>query len=164
MDYLYVTVREATDNDIPAILELENLCFLATWDRKQVLYEMHENPVSNVWVIEYSNKSLGLKTVVGFLDFWITFDSGTICQIAVHPDIQSSGVGSELMKEMIKELKVKKVRTMTLEVRASNYKAINFYKKFGFRPVIVKEGYYVDGEDALYMMLEVNGNGENSCS
>ena len=164
MKYLDVEIRPMTDNDLPMVMEIENLTIHNPYKEKDFLYEMHENPVSNVWVIEYSNKSLGLKTVVGFLDFWITFDSGTICQIAVHPDIQSSGVGSELMKEMIKELKVKKVRTMTLEVRASNYKAINFYKKFGFRPVIVKEGYYVDGEDALYMMLEVNGNGENSCS
>ena len=44
---------------------------------------------------------------------------------------------------------------MTLEVRKSNEKAIKLYKKFGFIFSHVKEGYYDDGEDALYMILEV---------
>ena len=162
MKYLDVEIRPMTDNDLPMVMEIENSTILNPYKEKDFLYEMHENPVSYVWVIEYSNASLGLKTVVGFLDFWITFDSGTICQIAVHPDIQRSGVGTELMNEMIKELKAKRVRTMTLEVRASNSKAINFYKKFGFKAILTKEHYYLDGEDALYMVMEVNYNGENS--
>ena len=90
----------------------------------------------------------------------MTFDSGTIVQIAVHPDIQRSGVGSELINEMKKDAFAKRVRTMTLEVRASNKKAINFYKKHGFKVSHIKPGYYNDnGEDAIYMILEVNING-----
>ena len=155
MKYLDVEIRPMTEDDLPMVMEIENLTFLHPYQAKDFLYEMHENPVSYVWVIEYSNASFGLKTVVGFIDFWITFDSGTICQIAVHPDIQRSGVGSELMNEMIKELKAKKVQTMTLEVRESNEKAINFYKKFGFKVSHKKEGYYSNGEDAIYMIMEV---------
>ena len=64
MDYLYVTVREATDDDIPAILELENLCFKAPWNKENILYELHENPVSNVWVIELEEKTQNIKSVV----------------------------------------------------------------------------------------------------
>ena len=41
---------------------------------------------------------------------------------------------------------------MTLEVRVSNYKAINFYKKHGFSTILTKEKYYENGEDAYYMM------------
>lgn len=155
MKYLDMEIRPMLDTDLSQVMDIENMCFLHPYKEKDFLYEMHENPVSQVNVIEYSNPSLGLKAIVGFIDYWITFDSGTIVQIAVHPDIQRTGVGSELMDDMIKDVKANKVRTMTLEVRASNTKAINFYKKFGFEISHKKEGYYSNGEDALYMIMEV---------
>ena len=157
MKYLDVEIRPMEEKDLPQVMEIENSCFLHPWKESDLLYEMKENPVSNVWVIEYSAPSLGLKTIVGFVDYWVTFDSGTIVQIAVHPDIQHSGVGSELMKEVLKDAYAKKVNTLTLEVRSSNTAAINFYKKFGFEISHSKKGYYSDGEDALYMILEVKG-------
>lgn len=156
MKYLDVEIRPMLDSDLPQVMEIENQCFLHPWKDKDVLYELHENPVSNVWVIEYSNASLGLKYIVGFVDYWVTFDSGTICQIAVHPDIQRSGVGSQLMEEVIKDARAKKVNTLTLEVRESNEKAIKFYTKHGFKIILKKPQYYSNGEDALYMVLEVN--------
>ncbi len=157
MKYLDVNIRDMTLEDLPQVMEIENLCFIHPYKEKDLVYEMKENPVSNVWVIEYSNASLGLKQIVGFVDYWVTFDSGTICQIAVHPDIQRSGVGSELMNEVKKDAFAKKVKTITLEVRESNEKAINFYKKHGFKISHKKEGYYSNGEDAIYMILEVKG-------
>ncbi len=153
-------IRPMEDRDLPQVLNIENLCIQHPYKEKDFLYELHDNPVSNLWVIEYSNTSLGLKAIVGFIDYWVTFDSGTIVQIAVHPDIQRSGVGSELINEMKKDAFAKRARNITLEVRVSNEKAINFYKKHGFKVSHIKPGYYNDnGEDAIYMILEVNING-----
>ena len=155
MKYLDTEIRKMEENDLPMVMEIENLCFISPWTEKQFLYEMFENPFANLWVIELSNASLGLKSVVGFVDYWQTFDSGTICQIAIHPELQGNKIGSELLEEVIKDAYAKKIRTLTLEVRRTNEKATNFYKKFGFIYSHVKEGYYTDGEDALYMILEV---------
>ena len=151
MDYLYVTVREATDKDIPAILELEKLCFVAPWGEKEVRYEMHDNPVSNFWVIELEQKEQNLKSVVGFCDYWHTFDSATIAQICVHPTLHRKQLGSAMMDEIINDCYAKKVRTLTLEVRENNQKAINFYLKHGFKKELLKERYYSNGDNALYM-------------
>ena len=159
MKYLDVEIRPMEEKDLPQVMEIENTCFLHPWKESDLLYEMKENPVSNVWVIEYSAPSLGLKTIVGFVDYWVTFDSGTICQIAVHPDIRRSGVGSEMMREVINDARAKKVNTLTLEVRESNITAINFYKKHGFYVSHKKPSYYDNGEDAIYMILEVQKNG-----
>ena len=61
-----------------------------------------------------------------------------------------------MMEEIIKDAKIKKIRTITLEVRKSNSNAIKLYEKYGFVLSHIKEGYYQDnGEDALYMILEV---------
>jgi len=155
MDYLYVTVREATDADVPAILELENLCFIAPWKKENILYELHENPVSNLWVIELEEKNQKIKSVVGFCDYWQTFDSATIVQIAVHPELQRKQLGSAMMDEIINDCFAKKVQTLTLEVRHNNEKAINFYLKHGFKKELVKPRYYDNGDDAIYMTRKV---------
>ena len=161
MRYLNYDLRPMTDKDIPMVLDIENKCFKHPWAEKDFMYEMHGNKFANTWVLELSNDSLGLRYVCGFVDWWITFDTGTICQIAVHPELQREGLGSMMMKEVLKEAQVKKVTSLTLEVRKSNEKAINFYKKFGFEVSHTKEGYYVDGEDALYMIWEEDKNNEN---
>jgi ribosomal-protein-alanine N-acetyltransferase len=44
---------------------------------------------------------------------------------------------------------------ITLEVRASNFPAQELYRRYGFRAVALRRGYYLDtGEDALVMMRE----------
>ncbi|HOZ02327.1 MAG TPA: ribosomal protein S18-alanine N-acetyltransferase [Bacilli bacterium] len=159
MEYLNVTVRPATENDLPAILEIENLTFVSPWKEKDFRYELKENPVSNFWVIELEIESQGLKSVLGFCDYWQTFDSATICKIAVHPEMQRHDLGSAMMDEIINDCAAKQALTLTLEVRVSNSKAIAFYKKHGFREIVIKPHYYDNGEDALYMLLEIGNYG-----
>lgn len=161
MDYLHVTVRPATKEDIPAILEIENLCFVSPWHEKDYLYELEQNPVSNLWVIELELTEKGLKSICGFCDYWNTFDSGTICKIAVHPDMQRKDLGSAMMDEIYNDCLAQKVRTLTLEVRESNLKAISFYEKHGFKKITVKPHYYDNGENAIYMLLEVAHYGDD---
>lgn len=155
MQYLNIDIRKMEKADLPAVLEIENLCFEAKWSKENFEYEMNENPVSNPWVIELDDGQ-GHKSICGFSIYWQTFDSATICQIAVHPGIQRHQLGSAMMDEIINDCYAKRVRNLCLEVRKSNQKAINFYKKHGFEQKLVKEHYYSNGEDALYMIREVS--------
>lgn len=155
MTYLDIEIRPIEEKDIPSVLEIENLCFVAPWKKEDFLYEIIENPYSNFWVIELTDPTNKSKSVVGFSNYWKTFDSATITQIAIHPYLQRHQLGSALMDEIINDCYAKRVRTLTLEVRISNIKAINFYKKHGFIEALLKKNYYSNGEDALYMTLEV---------
>lgn len=164
MEYLYIDIRPAEEKDIPAILEIEGLCFTSEkWKKENVLYEMKENEYANLWVICLSHTGEeDSYQPVGFSDYWHTFDSATINQIAIHPVLQHHQLGTALMDEIYNDCFAKKVRTITLEVRVSNEHAIAFYKKQGFEIVTTKPHYYSDGEDAYYMVLEVKENVENS--
>ena len=157
MKYLNVDVRPMEEADLPAVLEIENASFKNPWKKEDFLNDMHNNQFSNLWVIELSAEGVG-KQVLGFSDYWQTFDSATICQIAVHPGIRRKQLGSALMDEIINDCYAKRVRYLTLEVRKSNESAINFYKKHEFKEVCIKPNYYPDGEDAIYMMQEININ------
>ena len=144
-------VRLADIKDIPSILVIENECFIKPWSEKDIHYELNENPVSVVYVLEEG------KQIVGFLDFWITFDSATIAQIAIKKTYQGKHLSHLLMQEMIDDCFAKKVNSITLEVRINNIKAINMYTKYGFEKVVIKPHYYDNGEDALYMVRNEGG-------
>ena len=156
MEFLHVTVREMEEKDLPMVLEIENLCFKDKWNKDNFLYEIHDNPYSNPWVLELGNTDESIVSVVGFCVYWQTFDSATICQIAVHPTLQHRHLGSAMMDEIINDCFAKRVQSLTLEVRTSNKSAIQFYKKHGFKEEVVKPHYYRDGEDALYMTRKVD--------
>lgn len=147
------SVRPMEESDLDIIMYLENTCFIAPWGLKELLYEVNDNPVSNLWVIESS-----MHGVAGFVNYWITFDSATICQICVNPVFRNRGLGSQMMNEVIKDCRANKVRNITLEVREHNDAAIKLYEKFGFKKVLIKESYYTNGDNAVYMIKEMEGN------
>ena len=140
-------IRKAKISDLEAIKEIEDESFLNPFTKEDLLYEISQNPVSNFLVLEKD----GL--VVGFLDYWVTFDSATIDQIAVKKSERNQGFAKILLEKSINDLKeLGEVSFFTLEVRTSNEPAINLYKSFGFQKVTIKEKYYDDGEDAIYMI------------
>ena len=143
-------IRDLMESDINKVMEIENLCFVAPWKKEDILRELKENKFAHLLVATINEE------VVGYVDFWVTFDSATICQIAVHPNYQRQHIGSLLLEEVLKECYAKKVLTITLEVRESNSKGINFYTKHGFNQFLIKPNYYTNGENAIYMMRGVN--------
>ena len=146
-------IRELEKSDLNKVMEIENLCFVAPWKLEDIEVERTSNQFATLLVATINDE------VVGYVDYWITFDSATICQIAVHPNYQRQAIGSKLLEEVLKDCYAKKVLTITLEVRASNSKGINFYTKHGFNQFLVKPNYYTNGEDAIYMMRGVELNG-----
>ena len=142
-----MNIRKAKISDLEAIKEIEDESFINPFTKEDLLYEISQNPVSNFLVLEKD----GL--VVGFIDYWVTFDSATIDQIAVKKSERNKGFAKILLEKSINDLKeLGEVSFFTLEVRTSNEPAINLYKSFGFQKVTIKEKYYDDGEDAIYMI------------
>ncbi|MDY5441336.1 MAG: ribosomal protein S18-alanine N-acetyltransferase [Candidatus Enteromonas sp.] len=141
-------VRKMMPADLDAVLQIEEESFAHPFDRKQMLYEMNENPFAYLYCAVVDHE------VVGVIDFYVTFNSCTIARIAVKEAFRRKGIGNLLLGQLLKdcESKSEPVEFVTLEVRASNLKAQAFYKKHKFQQVTVKKGYYEDGEDAIYML------------
>ena len=148
-----VEIRDLVETDLDKVMEIENLCFVAPWKKEDIIRELTNNHFATLLVATINNE------VVGYVDYWVTFDSATICQIAVHPNYHRQAIVSKLLQEVFKDCYAKKVLTITLEVRESNSKGINFYTKHGFNQFLVKPNYYSNGENAIYMMKGVELNG-----
>ena len=137
-----VEIREMCEKDLYMVLMIENQCFISPWLKADILTDWKYNQYSRWLVILVDD------VVAGFIDYWITFDSATICQIAIQKGYRRLGLASKLLEEMFKDCYAEKVRNITLEVRGGNEAAISLYKKYGFKFVVSKEGYYSDVEDA----------------
>lgn len=158
MSLLY-EIKKIEEKDIELVAKVSALIFNNDFDNeyKHFLYEAKENPCAIILVAKAK------QIIYGYIDFWITFDSATICNIATFQEYRNKGVATSLIKEMFKYLIKENVMFITLEVRKSNVPAINLYKKFGFNVVSVKPNYYKDGEDALYMIGDVYYVKNNTC-
>jgi ribosomal-protein-alanine N-acetyltransferase len=81
-------------------------------------------------------------------------NKGHLVSIAVLKNYRRLGVAAALLTNSMKNIKKYKISEFVLEVRVSNYSAINLYKKFNFATHSIKEKYYRDGENAYFMILK----------
>ena len=92
------------------------------------------------------------KNILGYAFFSVIGADSHLLNITVSKDFQGRGYGKKILDKVLFQSKVLGATVIFLEVRVSNYKAIDFYEKFGFKRDAVRYNYY-DGprEDALLM-------------
>lgn len=80
---------------------------------------------------------------------------GHLVSIAVSTTSRRRGIASDLMANSMPAIENSNITEFVLEVRVSNYGAINVYKNFEFEIETIKKKYYRDGENAYYMVKKV---------
>ena len=92
------------------------------------------------------------QRIAGFLGLWYIVDEAHLTVVGVREAARRHGIGELLLIGAMEAAQRRGMRTLTLEVRASNLGAQALYTKYGFRQVGVRMGYYTDNhEDALIM-------------
>jgi [ribosomal protein S18]-alanine N-acetyltransferase len=124
------------EKDLAAVLAIEQLSFPAPWQESTFRGEIQHRPISFPLVVVH--KTLG--RVIGYVIFWVIGEDVQINNIAVHPDFRGMGIGERVLRYVIKEVKFRGARLITLEVRPSNTAALSLYKKLGFRLVGIRKG------------------------
>jgi len=139
-------IRDMQEDDISAILEIEQALFAAPWPRQSFIDEIRKKyAFSKVAVLE--------GKVMGYICADYVLHESRILKLAVHEDFRRQGIATILMNEIMAELKKKGCVFMYIKVRASNASAQKFYELFGFKVETVRKKYYDDpSEEALLMM------------
>ena len=140
-------LRLAEIDDIPSIMEIEQICFdKDSFSKRQFVYLISQAK-GYFCVAEYQQR------VGGYFSVLINQRSCSlrIYSIAVHPDYRGRGLGQVLMDQTIQTAGECKAAKITLEVKVTNTSAIGLYMKNGFIPAGIKPCYYHDGSDAIYM-------------
>ena len=144
-------IREMRLDDVPAIAELEKVCFSDPWSENSIAFEVN-NPLSYWLVAEIDGR------VAGYVGSQSVLDASDMMNLAVSPGYRMQGIGQALVKALCEHLKANNVIALLLEVRVSNAPAIALYEKLGFVQVGRRPRYYHNPrEDALILRKELVG-------
>ncbi|MFZ7112735.1 MAG: ribosomal protein S18-alanine N-acetyltransferase [Desulfatiglandales bacterium] len=139
--------RDNYQHYLDGILEIERISFPSPWSPQAFLEEI-ENPLSHLWTLNEEG------AVVGYICFWLVENIIQILDIAIHPTKRRQGNACRLLTAVIEKGISHGADQVWLEARVSNLPARDLYKKFGFKEVGLRSGYYRDTyEDAVTMTL-----------
>ncbi len=142
-------IRQMQLQDVPAIAELEKICFSDPWSENSIASELGNR--LSYWLVAEDNGK-----IAGYVGSQSVLDAADMMNLAVSPDYRQQGVGQALVNRLVQYLQQNNVIALLLEVRVSNTPAISLYKKMGFVQVGRRPKYYHNPrEDALILRKEL---------
>lgn len=136
-------VRRFRGYDLDRILSIENAVFSQPFSEDTIIGLLSIGAVILVATVD--------EYVVAYIQFWVKNNEGHILSIACDPEYHNQGISTKLMERTLEVFELAQISLVKLEVRTSNIKAIQFYKKLGFQEEYIKENYYENNENAIIM-------------
>lgn len=140
-----MTIRPMHVGDLEEVMALERAAFHQPWGEEIFKTELAA-PGRRYLTAEHGGE------VIGYGGLMLVGDDAHITTLAAARPAPVPAVGSRLMLTLIEAALAGGAQQLTLEVRASNRAAQDFYRKFGMGPVGVRKHYYRD-EDAIIMWV-----------
>ncbi|MCG2621703.1 ribosomal protein S18-alanine N-acetyltransferase [Arthrobacter sp. I2-34] len=142
-------IRPMTEADVPAVDALEKALFPVDAWPTYMFYDELSQPDTRTYYVAVD----ALGTVIGYAGVMCVPPIADVQTIAVVPEREGQGIGTELLATLIEEARAFGARDVLLEVRADNPRAQRLYGWFGFEQIHIRPRYYRDGADALIMQL-----------
>lgn len=140
-------LRRMRRSDVDGVMAIERESHHVPWSRKMVDDELlRERGINLVALLD--DELLGYILVALQVDVW------HVLNVTVHPLHRGRRIGEALVRGALRLGANVPNAGVTLEVRASNDRAIRLYERLGFETHGRRPHYYSDnGEDALIMWL-----------
>ena len=138
-------IREMTFTDIVQAVEIENQCFSMPWSEKSFMDSITREDTLFLVCEEGT-------TIMGYIGMYISFEEGSITNVAVSSKYRQKGYGEALVSAVKEKAREKKAEKIFLEVRVSNTPAISLYKKMGFDNLGVRKNFYEHPKEDAYIM------------
>lgn len=139
-----ITVRDAKEEDLPAILEIYNEVILNTTavydylphslERRREWFEDKKAEGYPVFVAEENNVLLGFSSIGPFRK-WEAYKFSVENSIYVSGEHRGKGVGKLLLQPLIDAARDLQLHTIVAGIDASNEASISLHEKFGFKEV-----------------------------
>ena len=136
-----ISIKEMNENDIDLCYELDSDT-ISLWNKKQWANELKKEGINVIGLLQEN-------LVVAICVFHVVIDEAQINYFVVNQNFRKKGFGSYLMSYLIKRCENLKINKLFLEVSHNNEPAKNFYTRFDFSTVGIRQKYYKDGSNAL---------------
>ena len=151
---IHAAIRQAGENDAPAILALEESSFADPHERFHVrqIRRLIRSPSAIVIVAQAKGRVVGWAAALTRRHAGGV--TGRVYAIAVDPAARGMKIGRQLMARILSLLKRQGADRIYLEVRQDNQPALALYHKLGFKDIKLLADYYRPGLHALRMVLD----------
>src|SRR5882757_9579946 len=105
-------IEPLTHDDIDDVLAIEEAAFTSPWTRAMYQAELENRGVSFCFLARDAE-----RRAIGFCSFWRVLDELHINNLAVLPELRRVGIGSTLLRFVLKKGAELGARRATLEVR-----------------------------------------------
>ncbi|MBI1180315.1 MAG: GNAT family N-acetyltransferase [Alphaproteobacteria bacterium] len=142
-----IHIRPATPADVPAMRRLEETSFPGDRLSLRSLRRLVRSEQAICLVAETGGLLAGDAVVL------LRRNSvrARLYSVAVDPQRRGGGIGARLIAEAERRAAAAGRRTMHLEVRGDNERALRLYAALGYEPTGRKPGFYDDGAAAIVM-------------
>ena len=136
-------IREAKVNDLEKIYDIEKRVFFNPWSKQSINNELNRISCSLNFISEKNDH------LIGYCFSHIIDKEVHILNLAIDIPYQHRGNGKTFFNLIFR--KYMEYANVFLEVKTTNFAAINLYLNFGFEEINRKKMYYSDGQDAIVM-------------
>jgi [ribosomal protein S18]-alanine N-acetyltransferase len=138
------------ERDLDEVMAIESAIYAHPWTRGNFSDSLRAGYACMTWRQD--------GRLVGYFVLMAAAGEGHLLNLSIAAPFQRSGRGSALLSEVSALARKLGAQNLFLEVRPSNLAAQALYRRFGFRKVAVRPGYYPahsGREDALVLSLEL---------
>ena len=134
-----IITEKATRNDLNTLLDfmkeyckIERIEFHKERSRKAVIELLTHEDIGSIWIIKFKNVTIGYYCLAYNFSLDIGGRDCFLDEIYIDPSFRQKGIGTEVMKLIVKYLKSMKCKGIHLLVYDFNKPAFEFYCKNGF--------------------------------
>ena len=158
-------IRLMEGRDIPSVVSLDRQVFVDPWPESAYVQEIYFNPSAHYFVLElldparsrtwHGHRRRRAAWLLGFVGMRVEGTRGHISTLAVRSEWRGERLGEVLLLTSVDQAVRDGAYVMGLEVRVSNSVAQTLYAKYDFETRSRLHRYYANGEDALYMWVQL---------
>ena len=138
------------ERDLNEVLAIEEAIYSHPWTRGNFVDSIRAGYDCRTWRLE--------GALVGYFILLAAAGEAHLLNLSVAGSRQRGGHGSALLREALELARRRGAESLFLEVRPSNLAAQALYRRFGFRHIAVRRGYYPapsGREDALVYTISL---------
>jgi ribosomal-protein-alanine N-acetyltransferase len=148
-----LTLRPMVVADVDAVHALECSVFPHPWSHGNFMDSLSSG--YDAWVLVDADGG----SLVAYFLLMYAVDEAHLLDVAVAAGRQGAGIGRRLLDRIAARSRDKGMASIFLEVRPSNERALEVYRRYGYSEIGRRKGYYPahEGtrEDAIIMRLEL---------
>ena len=135
----YASLQPMQMTDLDEVQAIERTLYAFPWTKGNFGDSLEAG--YSAWVLR-DHAGLPGATIIGYFLLMNAVDEAHLLNVSIAAIHQGRGLGVVLLQKAAEIARGGRARSMILEVRPSNTRALSIYERFGFRRIGVRRGYY----------------------